>query len=314
MKNRIKILALLVIFNFLFLLGSNATGYCSEVSAITPALVIQTDFGTKDGSVCEMKGVAYGINPELKISDLTQEIPFGNIWDAGYRLIQTAPSWPKGTIFVSVVDPDVGTGEKSIILKTKTGQYFVSPDNGTLTLIAEQMGIEQAREIDKKINQRPGSGESYTFYGRDVYIYTAARLAAGKITFEQVGPVLNHDIVMLKYLKPSVKNGVAVGTIPVLDVPFGNVFTNISREMFDKLGVKTNELLKVKIYHKGKLKYKGTIPFVKTFGDVPEGSPLAYYNSLMNLSFAINMGNFSAINKVSSGLKWTVRVEKAAKN
>ncbi|MCV5605195.1 SAM-dependent chlorinase/fluorinase, partial [Escherichia coli] len=77
-------------------------------------------------------------------------------------------------VFVSVVDPGVGTDRKSVVLKTKNGQYFVSPDNGTLTLVAESLGIESVRQIDEKTNRLKGSEKSYTFHGRDVYAYTGA--------------------------------------------------------------------------------------------------------------------------------------------
>ncbi len=151
------------------------------------ALILQTDFSLKDGAVSAMKGVAFGVDHNLKIFDLTHEIPPYNIWEGAYRLYQTASYWPQGSVFVSVVDPGVGTDRKSIVLKTKNGQYFVSPDNGTLTLVAESLGIESVREIDEKANRLKGSEKSYTFHGRDVYAYTGARLASGAITFEQVG-------------------------------------------------------------------------------------------------------------------------------
>src|SRR4051812_2519744 len=103
------------------------------------ALVLQTDFGLKDGAVNEMKGVAVGVDPDIKIYDLTHEIPSYNIWEAGYRLYQAAPFWPKGTVFVSVVDPGVGTARKSIVMKSSTGQFFVTPDNGTITLVSDAL-------------------------------------------------------------------------------------------------------------------------------------------------------------------------------
>src|ERR1700722_4091769 len=142
-------------------------------------VVFQSDFGLRDGAVSEMKGVAMGVSPELKLFDLTHEIPAYNIWDAAYRLQQTVPYWPAGTVFVSVVDPGVGTARKSVVLKTKTGQYIVTPDNGTLTLVAESLGIDQIREIDESVNRRQDSKKSYTFHGRDVYAFTAAGLASG---------------------------------------------------------------------------------------------------------------------------------------
>ena len=129
------------------------------------ALVFQSDFGVKDGAVASMKGVAYGVSPKLQIFDLTHEIPVFNVWEAAQRLEQTAEYWPEGTVFVSVVDPGVGTQRKSVVLKTKSGHYLVTPDNGTLTLVAETLGVEALREIDEAVNRRKDSEQSYTFHG-----------------------------------------------------------------------------------------------------------------------------------------------------
>ena len=147
-------------------------------------LVFQTDFGLVDGAVSAMYGVAYSVNPELKMHDLTHEITPYSVWEASYRLIQTVAYWPNNTVFVSVVDPGVGSDPKSVVEKTTSGKYIVTPDNGTLTHILRLDGVEAAREIDEQVNRLPNSGESYTFYGRDVYAYTGARLASGAISFE----------------------------------------------------------------------------------------------------------------------------------
>ena len=275
------------------------------------ALVLETDFGLKDGAVSAMQGVAIGVDPDLRIFNLTHEIPAYNIWEASYRLMQTAPYWPAGTVFVSVVDPGVGTDRASIVLKTTTGHYFVSPDNGTLTLIAEKMGIAKIRTIDENINRLPGSSESYTFFGRDVYAYTGARLASGIISYEQVGPVMTADIVRIPYQKAVLNGGIATGTIPILDIQYGNVWTNIDKSMLDRMPLRYGDMLNVEITREGTSVYKGLIPFVNTFGDVPEGKPLAFCNSIMELSFALNMDSFSGVYKVFSGPEWTVTVEKA---
>src|SRR6201996_6379898 len=126
-------------------------GLCPAQNKI---VVYQSDFGLKDGAVSEMKGVAMTVSPDLKLFDLTHEIPAYNIWEAAYRLGQTVRYWPKGTVFVSVVDPGVGTSRKSVVMKTRTGQFIVTPDNGTLTLIAETLGLDQIREIDETVNRR----------------------------------------------------------------------------------------------------------------------------------------------------------------
>src|SRR6201996_9613789 len=197
---------------FLFILLLLAVGRY-ECLAQNHMVVYQSDFGLKDGAVSEMKGVAMGVSPDLKLFDLTHEIPAYDIWAAAYRLQQTVPYWPAGTVFVSVVDPGVGTDRKSVVLKTKTGQYIVTPDNGTLTLIAESLGISEIREINEALNRRQDSKKSYTFHGRDVYSYTAARLAAGVISFEQVGPLLaRQEVVSIPYQKAELKGTMLTGT------------------------------------------------------------------------------------------------------
>ncbi|HEV3412783.1 MAG TPA: S-adenosyl-l-methionine hydroxide adenosyltransferase family protein [Puia sp.] len=282
-----------------------------EGRAQNKIVVYQSDFGLKDGAVSEMKGVAMGVSADLRLFDLTHEIPAYNIWDAAYRLQQTVPYWPAGTVFVSVVDPGVGTARKSVVLKTKTGQFIVTPDNGTLTLVAETLGIGEIREIDEAVNRRPESRNSYTFHGRDVYSYTAARLAAGVIRFDQVGPLLSkQEVVTLSYQRAVLADGVIKGTIPVLDVQYGNVWTNIPAELFKQLNAAFGDVLQVRVLHEGKEVYRGEMPYEETFGSVEVGKPLAYLNSLLQLSFALNQGNFAAVHQIASGGEWTVEVRK----
>jgi len=273
-------------------------------------VVFQSDFGVKDGAVSAMKGVAMGVSPDLKLFDLTHEIPAYNIWEAAYRLEQTVPYWPAGTVFVSVVDPGVGTGRKSVVMKTKTGQFIVTPDNGTLTLIASSLGIAAIREIDETINRRTDSEKSYTFHGRDVYAYTAARLAAGVISFEQVGTVLPDEVVKIPYQAAVMEGSKIRGTIAILDVQYGNIWTNIPSGLFAKLDAKTGDMIRVTIFHNKIKVYQGLMPYSETFGAVAKGKPLLYLNSLLQVSFALNMENFSAKHKVLSGNEWTVELAK----
>jgi hypothetical protein len=274
------------------------------------ALVFLTDFGLKDGAVACMKGVAFGVDANLKMFDVTHEIPNYNIWEAAYQLKQTAPYWPPGTVFVAVVDPGVGTERQSIVLKSKTGHYFVTPDNGTLTFVAEDMGISEVRQIDEKVNRLAGSEKSYTFHGRDVYAYTGARLASGVITFEQIGPRLESQIVAIAYEKARFENGVVWGNIPILDAQYGNVWTNIDEATFKKLGVESGAMVSVQIKNEGRIVYDGKMPLARTFGDVPVGRPLLYLNSLLNVSFAINQDNFAKAHDIGSGPGWQVKIKK----
>lgn len=255
-----------------------------------------------------MKGVAIGVSSDLKLFDLTHEIPAYNIWEAAYRLEQTVTYWPTGTVFVSVVDPGVGTERKSVVLKTNTGHFIVTPDNGTLTLVAESAGIAEIREIDEAINRRAGSEKSYTFHGRDVYAYTAARLAAGAITFEQIGKVLPNEVVKIPYQKAVVEGEKIKGTVAILDVQYGNIWTNIPGDLFKKLDPKFGDILQVNISQNNIKTYRGKMPYSETFGVVAKGKPLLYLNSLLQVSFALNQGSFSKVYKISSGNEWTVEI------
>ena len=276
------------------------------------ALVIQTDFGTKDGAVAAMKGVAVGVDPHLAIFDLSHENTPYDIWEAAYRLKQSAPYWPAGTVFISVIDPGVGTARASVVVQTRSGHFFVGPDNGTWTLIAEELGVAAVRRIDEKVNRREGSEKSYTFHGRDVYAFTGARLAAGKITFEQVGPLLEPKVVSLPYEHAGQTGGVLRGTLPQIDFHYGNVWSNIPDTLFNGLKPVYGEKFAVTIFHDGKEVYRGVMPYAHTFGDVPEGAPLLYLDSLLDVAFALNMDNFARKYGLSSGSGWSVHVERAA--
>ena len=243
-----RLFIVLFVFSISFVLTATAQ---------SKIVVFQSDFGVKDGAVSAMKGVAMGVSPDLKLYDLTHEIPAYDIWEGAYRLMQTVPYWPEGTVFVSVVDPGVGTSRKSVVAKTKTGQYIVTPDNGTLTLVAESLGITEMREIDEALNRRKNSEKSYTFHGRDVYAFTGARLAAGVITYEQVGKALPAEPVMIPYQKAVMSGNVIKGNIPVLDIQYGNVWTNIGTDLFNQWKLKPGNKLQVTIYNKSSKGIRG---------------------------------------------------------
>lgn len=276
-------------------------------------LVIMSDFGLADGAVSAMYGVAYSVCEQLSISSLTHEIPQYNAWEASYRLIQTVGYWPKGTVFVSVVDPGVGSTRRSIAAETRAGQYIITPDNGTLTHIKRISGIVAAREIDERVNRLPGSGESYTFHGRDIYAYTGARLAAGIIDFAGVGPEVDPaSVVELPMDEPGFDEGWIRGDIDVLDVRFGSLWTSIPRELFLKLGVKHGDFVEIKIMNGARLVYRNSLIYARSFADAFVGEPLVYVNSLDRMAVAINQGDFARAYNVGTGAPWTIAVQKAA--
>lgn len=273
-------------------------------------LIYQSDFGLVDGAISAMEGVALKVDLDLKIRHLTHDITPYNIFEASYRLYQTVEYWPSGTVFVSVVDPGVGTNRKSVVAKTKLGHYIVTPDNGTLTHLKAYIGIVEIREIDKNLYQK-GSELSYTFHGRDVYSYTGAMLASGKLSYENVGKSFDLDeIICLPLSKVLVEENLVSGKIDILDVRFGSLWTNITRDDFLSLNIEYGNRVEVTIYNNDTLVYQNNIIYGKSFADVRIGSPILYINSVFKVGIAINQGSFASAYNIGVGPSWIVEIRK----
>lgn len=257
-------------------------------AAQPPTIVFMTDFGVIDDSVALCKGVMYGITPNLRIVDLTHQVNAFSIQDGARFLFGATPYFQAGTVFVVVVDPTVGSSRKAVVVKSKRGQFFVLPDNGLITMVADRDGIESIREI-KNPDWMVGAKISSTFHGRDIFSPVGAHVARGD-DWTRVGPEVQvKDLVRLD-LKPAVLNDKGLtGEVIALDGPLGNLVTNISAEDFLKLGYQRGDKLKVTIAG-----HEVEMPFVKTFSDVPLKQPLLYIDSRGRASFALNQASFAA--------------------
>lgn len=275
-------------------------------------LVLQSDFGLVDGAVSAMEGVALQVDKDLRIHHLTHDITPYNIFEGSYRLFQTVTYWAPGTVFVSVVDPGVGTRRKSVVAKTKAGNYIVTPNNGTLTHIALTEGIEAMREIEESVNRRKNTELSYTFHGRDVYAYTGARLAAGVISFEEVGPELSLDEIVYCPTVDTIvdlEEKTVTGTIDILDVRFGSLWTSITRDQFYALNPQYGKRYEVSISNDSTLVYQNQVVYGHSFAEVAIGSPIIYVNSVYRVGIAINQGSFSRAYNVGVGSQWKVTIK-----
>jgi S-adenosylmethionine hydrolase len=251
-----------------------------------PTVVFMTDFGIVDDSVALCKGVMYGIVPNLRIVDLTHQVIAFSIADGARFLFGASPYFPSGTVFVAVVDPTVGSTRKAIVVKTKRGQFFVLPDNGLITMVADRDGVESSREITNP-DWMIGAKVSSTFHGRDIFSPVGAHLAKGD-DWNQVGPEVK-QLVRLDIHPATVNDQGLTGEVIALDGPFGNLITNISAEDFLKLGYQRGDMLKVTIAG-----HEIQMPFVKTFSDVPLKQPLLFIDSRGRASFALNQTSFAA--------------------
>ena len=272
-------------------------------------LVFQSDFGLDDAAISAMEGVSFTVCKDLNIRHLTHNIPQYNTFDASYRLFQAINYWPEGTVFVSIVDPGVGTSRKSVVAQTKTGQYIVTPDNGTLTHVGKFIGIEEVREINEAVNRLKNSEKSYTFHGRDVYAYTAAKLAAGIISFEEVGPKVDDYCSLPLYGYYKIENGIE-GQVDILDVRYGSLWTSIPYKAFKECGFEFGDRLLVEIYNNEKKVYSGIMSYCKSFADVSINESLVYMNSTNHMAVAINQNSFAKVYGIGVGKGWIIKLTK----
>ena len=136
-------------------------------------------------------------------------------------------------------------------------------------------------------------------------------MAAGVISFAQVGPVLPPQaLITIAYHKPMRSGDKITGIIPVLDVQYGNVWTNIPKPLFDQLNIALGGPVHLRIYHGPQLVAEDVVPYARTFGDVALGKPLAYINSLLNVAIALNQQSYAAAHKIESGPDWTIEISK----
>jgi len=251
-----------------------------------PTVVFMTDFGVVDDSVALCKGVMYGVTPNLRIIDLTHQVKPYSFADGARFLFGASPYFPSGTVFVAVVDPGVGSTRKAIVVKSKRGQFFVLPDNGLISMVAERDGVEGIREIQNP-DWMIGEKISSTFHGRDIFSPVGAHLARGD-DWTQVGPELKQFVRLA--LRPAMLDDRGLtGEVIALDGPFGNLITNIRSEDFLKLGYHHGDTVKATLAG-----HEIQMPFVKTFSDVPLKQPLLFIDSRGRASFALNQASFAA--------------------
>lgn len=272
-------------------------------------LVFQTDFTYKEGAVAAMYGVVKSVDSDIEIITATHEIPQYDTYSASYRLYQYVDFWPKGTIFVSVVDPGVGTSRTACVAKTKNGYYIVTPDNGTLTHVDKYFGIEEVRKIDETINRlhREDNGAVSIFHGRDLFGYCAARLASGIISYEEVGPKYDlKDIKRHQIIEPTIYEDRIEGMFEINDPNFGNIWTNILLKDFKEFGFNIGDEVHTLVYKNDELVFDKKIPYYDSFGKAEDHSVMIYNNEINKMGLAEVVGNLCEDYSFSFGPEFKV--------
>jgi S-adenosylmethionine hydrolase len=254
-------------------------------------IVFMTDFGAANDAAAICRAVMVGIAPEARIMDITHQVTPFSIEDGSRMLAGVTPYYPAGTVFVVVIDPGVGTSRKAVVVKSKKGQYFVLPDNGLITPVLDRDGLDSAREITNT-SWMIGDTISSTFHGRDIFSPVGAHLAAGW-DYTMVGPEVQQLVRLTPRVSVSTDKGIEAEVI-ALDDPFGSLITDIPKDEFKTLGYNLGDKVTVELNKK-----PFTLPYVKTFMDVPVGDPLLYVDSRGRVGLALNQRNFSVVNKIT---------------
>ncbi len=251
-------------------------------------VVLLTDFGTKDYFVGVMKGVIAGINPLLKVIDLSHEIEPQNIKQASFVLWASRKFFPEDSIFVSVVDPGVGTLRK-IICGRIDNQIFLAPDNGLLDYVVAEASETELYEVTNR--KYFLSNFSSTFQGRDIFAPVAVHLSRG-VRLSELGKRFNYQRVRPFYSMPI--NGRNDGEVVYYD-RFGNVYTSF---LWDDSLLTGRSSLKVGS--------KVITRFVKTYSEAKTKAPVCLKGSNGLIEIAVNSGSASKILKAKIGQKITL--------
>lgn len=254
-------------------------------------ITLTTDFGLKDHYVSVMKAVMLSIDPGLRFIDISHEIPPQDVMAGAWVVRNSAMHFPPGTVHLVVVDPGVGTSRKPVGIKIRD-QYFIGPDNGIFSLIAEDYEYEAFQLINETywLDNR-----SATFHGRDIFAPAAAHLATG-VPIGKLGEPLE-QLVTYRWALPIADRDGVQGWVVHID-RYGNLITNIPSGMVGDTG--ENRALRIYV---GNTILK---EIVTTFADVPEGEPAAYIGSSDNLEVAINKGNAQKMLGVEKGAQVSI--------
>ena len=248
----------------------------------TNCIALLSDFGTNDPFVGAMKGVLLSKAPGLSIIDITHQVPPQDIQTAAFYLMAAMPYMPRHTLFMTVVDPTVGTGRGIIWARTENYQ-FLSPDNGLISWVEQKEKIKEARFVSN--SSLFMDNISSTFHGRDIMAPVSAAIAKG-LPEKKIGPIFN-EYRRFPFPQPQKAGNRISGQVIAID-HFGNVITNIKRDYLSARAVFniSDRMLK---------------DLKLTYASVPEGEALALIGSFGFLEFSVRNGSFARAFDVKIG-------------
>lgn len=255
-------------------------------------VAILTDFGTSDFYAGAMEGSIYSANPLVRISTITNEVAAFDIAEGSYLLSRAAQTYPRGTVFVTDVDPGSTKDMRFVVVETSNGKIFVGPDNGILTGVIDEMGLAHAYQITNKTLM--GNSSASTFRGAYNYGPVSGHLSSGAAKPGDVGPEIT-DLKLLPLARARLNGSEISGAVVHVD-RFGNLITNIQSGMVEEAGISKGQGLNMTVGNR-------TIAakYVSSYGDVPLRDWLTLVNSNGVLEIARNMENAAKTIGASAG-------------
>jgi len=239
-----------------------------------PTIALLSDFGLRDHYAGTMKGVILGICPDATLVDISHDIPPHDVLSAALELAASYRYFPQGTVFLTVIDPGVGSSRRAIA--ADTGDHrFVAPDNGVLTAVFAEAAPRKVVELTERRYARPTV--SRTFEGRDRFAPAAAWLAKG-IQLAALGRPMA-DYHRLEIPAPRTADGALAGTVLRVD-RFGNLVTNIDRRTFERFAEAAAIQIDAGAHRVGRL--------VATYADIGPNEVCALFGSTDHLELAAN--------------------------
>jgi S-adenosylmethionine hydrolase len=260
-----------------------------------------SDFGVEDDFAGTCRGVIKRIAPEADVIDITHGIEPQSILQGALVLANTLPYMPEG-VHLAVVDPDVGTPRRALVVRTGDGRLLVGPDNGLLVPAAERLGgVAAAYEItNRSYALEPVSA---TFHGRDVFAPAAAHLLTGLDPGQLGEPVDADSLVQLEIPQPEIGERRIRARCLYVD-RFGNIQLNVHADQLEPLGIVPGRRVEVELAMD-----RFYALAARTFAEAGAGDIVLYEDAYRNITLAISRGNAAQTFGVRAGTEVRLRVE-----
>jgi S-adenosylmethionine hydrolase len=273
--------------------GASASG-TPPPAAVQPVIALFTDFGTADPYVAQMKGAILSVDADARLLDLTHDVTPFDVEQGSYLLDQSAQDFPSGTIFVAMVDSQVGTDRTPLLVKTGAGKFYLGPDNGIFGRVIDREGFAAAWTLDQRAYFRPGA-ISDTFHGRDIFGPVAGYLAMGTDPARLGTPLPEKSLDLPPLHEPELAGGLV--SVEVLHIDhYGNVILNFPAGSEAAAKFHLGNLVRITV---GRESFTG--PLVKTDAEGDKGRLILLYGNNGLLEIALNQGSAAAKLKVEPG-------------